>query len=169
MDMLNDSGRAGIVIPEGILFDSSKQAVRTELLTQFNLDAILALPEDTFQPYSGVDANVLFFERDSSGTDEFWFYDARSDYDNIKDSNPLSYEKHFSDFVEYRDNRELCENYFKVDADEVDDDNYELYLKKYKEFKYEGHRPPIEIAQDIKDELDVIEAELDQMVGETDD
>ena len=169
MDMLNDSGRAGIVIPEGILFDSSKQAVRTELLTQFNLDAILALPEDTFQPYSGVDTNVLFFERDSSGTDEFWFYDARSDYDNIKDSNPLSYEKHFSDFVEYRDDRESCENYFKVDADEVDDDNYELYLKKYKEFKYEGHRPPIEIAQDIKDELDVIETELDQMVGETND
>ena len=169
MDLLNDSGRAGIVVPEGILFDSSKQAVRTELLNQFNLDAILALPEKTFQPYSGVDANVLFFERDSSGTDEFWFYDARSDYDNIKDSNPLDYDKHFSDFVEYRNDREACENYFKVDSEEVDEDNYELHLKKYKEFKYEGHRPPAEIAQDIKDELDTIRTELDQMVGEEND
>jgi type I restriction enzyme M protein len=169
MDLLNDSGRAGIVVPEGILFDGSKRAVRVELLNQFNLDAILALPEDTFQPYSGVDANVLFFERDNSGTDEFWFYDARSDYDNIKDSNPLDYDKHFSDFVEYRDDREACENYFKVGADEVGEDNYALYLKKYKEFKYDGHRPPAEIAQDIKNELDTIRTELDQVVGDTDD
>ena len=169
MDLLNDSGQAGIIIPEGILFDSSKRAVRTELLNQFNLDTILALPEDTFQPYSGVDANVLFFKRDNSGTDEFWFYDARSDYENIKDSNPLDYERHFSDFVDYRDNREECENYFNIDADEVDEDNDELHLKKYKEFKYEGHRPPVEIAQDIRDELNTIGQELDQMVGDRDD
>jgi type I restriction enzyme M protein len=169
MDLLNDSGQAGIIVPEGMLFDSSKKAVRTELLNQFELDTILALPEDTFQPYAGVDANALFFERDSNGTDEFWYYDARSDYDNIKESNPLDYEKHFADFVEYRDDREACEKYFRVDAEEVDEDNYELHLKKYKEFKYEGHRPPAEIAQDIKDELATIETELDQMVGEKDD
>jgi type I restriction enzyme M protein len=169
MDLLNDSGRAGIVVPEGILFDGSKRAVRTELLNQFELDAILALPEDTFQPYSGVDANVLFFERDDNGTDEFWYYDARSDCENIKESNPLEYKKHFSEFVEYRNDREACENYFKVDADEVDEDNYELHLKKYKEFKYEGHRPPVEIARDIKDELNTIQTELSQMVGDTND
>lgn len=169
LDLLGDSGRAGIVIPEGILFDSNKQAVRTELLNQFNLDAILALPEDTFQPYSGVDANVIFFKRDNSGTDEFWFYDARSDYDNIKNSNPLEYKSHFSDFVEYRHNREACENYFRVDAEEINKNNYELHLKKYKKFKYGGHRPPAEITRDIRDEFNNIEAELDQMIGENDD
>jgi hypothetical protein len=78
----------------------------------------------------------------------------------------LDYEKHFSDFVEYCDDRGECGNYFKVDTDEVDEDNCELYLKKYKEFKYEGHRPPAEIAQDIKDELNTIRTELDQMVGD---
>jgi type I restriction enzyme M protein len=169
MDLLNDSGQAGIVVPEGILFDSSKEPARIELLNQFNLDVILALPEDTFQPYSGVDANVLFFNRDSSGTDEFWFYDARSDYENIKDSNPLTYEKHFSDFVEYRNNRESCDDYFSVDADEIDEDGHDLYLKKYKEFSSEGYRPPVEIAEDIRDELNTIGRELDQMVGDIDD
>ena len=169
MDLLNDSGQAGIIVPEGILFDNTKQPVRTELLNQFNLDVILALPEDTFQPYAGVDANVLFFERDSNGTDEFWFYDARSDYENIKESNPLTYNKHFSDFVEYRNNREACEDYFRVDVSEVDNDSYELYLKKYKEFSSDGYRPPTEIAQDIRDELDTIEAELSEMVGDRND
>ena len=169
MDLLNDEGRAGIIIPEGILFDSSKEPARRELLNEFNLDVILALPEGTFQPYSDVDTNVLFFERDEDGTDEFWFYDARSDYENIKDSNPLSYEKHFSDFVDYSNRRDDCKDYFKVDIDEVDKNGHELYLKKYKEYKYEGHRPPENIAQDIKDELHTIETTLDQMLSDTDD
>ncbi|WP_233563598.1 class I SAM-dependent DNA methyltransferase, partial [Haloarcula sp. Atlit-7R] len=169
MDLLSDDGRAGIVVPEGILFGSSKEPARKELLNEFNLDTILALPEDTFQPYSYVDANVLFFERDRSGTDEFWFYDARSDYENIKDGNPLKFEKHFGDFVEYKNNRENCDEYFKVDVDEVSEEGHELYLKRYKEYKYEGHRPPAEIAQDIKDELHTIESELNQLVGGSDD
>ena len=163
MDLLNDSGRAGIVVPEGILFGGSKEPARIELLNQFNLDVILALPEDTFQPYSGVDTNVLFFERDNSGTDEFWFYDARSDYENIKDSNPLTYEKHFSNFVEYRDNREECDRYFKIDVDEVEEDNHELYIKKYKKYSSDGHRPPAEIAEDIRNELDTIEDGVEQI------
>jgi len=169
MDLLNDEGRAGIIIPEGILFDSSKEPARRELLNEFNLDVILALPEGSFQPYSDVDTNVLFFERDEDGTDEFWFFDARSDNENIKDSNPLSYEKHFSDFVEYSNRRDECEDYFKVDTDEVDKDGHELYLKKYKEYKYEGHRPPENIAQDIKEELHTIESTLDEMLGDSDD
>lgn len=167
MDLLNDSGRAGIVVPEGILFDSSKKAVRQELLSQFNLDVILALPEHTFQPYSGVDANVLFFERDNSGTDEFWFYDARSNFENIKDENPLNYEKHFKDFVDNKNSRGSCERYFKVNTEEIDDENRELHLKKYKQFKHEGHRSPDVIAQDIRDELDTINQELEQIVGDT--
>lgn len=169
MDLLNDSGRAGIVIPEGILFDSSKEPARIELLNHFNLDVILALPENTFQPYSGVDTNVLFFERDSDGTDEFWFYDARSNYENIKDSNPLSYQKHFSDFINYGNNRGECEGYFKVDVSEIDEDNHEMYLKKYKQFKYEGYRPPDEIANDIKNELESIDQELSKITEDIDE
>lgn len=169
MDMLNDNGRAAIIVPEGILFDSSKVNARDELIKYFDLDCILTLPENTFHPYAGVDANVLFFSRDGDGTDEFWYYDARSEYDGIKESNPLEYDKHLSEFVDNWNTREECEKYFKVESDEIDEDNYELHLKKYKEFKYDGHRPPKEIAQDIRDELNTIETELDQMVGDDDE
>lgn len=170
MRLLSEDGRASVVIPDGILFNTSFSSVREELLNYFDIDCILALPEGAFTPYAGVTANVLFFERDNSGTDEFWYYDARSEYNTInKEDNPLDYDKHLRDFVEYKDDREEHDKYFKVDSEEVDEDNYELHLKKYKEFKYEGHRPPAEIAQDIKDELDTIRTELDQMVGENDD
>jgi type I restriction enzyme M protein len=164
MDMIGDNGRAGIVIPEGILFDSDKEPVREELLGQFDINVILALPEDTFQPYSYVDANVLFFERDSSGTDEFWFYDARSEYENIKQSNPLSYEKHFNSFVENKNNREDCNRYFKVDVDNVDTDGYELHLTKHKEHKYDAYRPSNKISADIKNELESLEKMTDESV-----
>jgi len=166
MDMLADDGRAGIVVPEGVLFGSSKEPVREELLNNFNLDTILALPPNTFQPYSGVDANVLFFERDRDGTDEFWFYDARTDYENIKDSNPLDYNKHFSEFVEYKNERGECDRYFKVREDEVSEDGHDLHLKKYKEYRYDGYRPPGEIAEDIKEELHTIEDELNQLLSQ---
>lgn len=169
MDMLDENGKAAIIVPEGILFDSSKVNARKDLINRFNLDCILTLPENTFHPYAGVDANVLFFSNEENSTEEFWYYDARSDYESIKESNDLQYDKHLSEFVEYWDNREECEKYFKVESDEIDEDNYELHLKKYKEFKYEGHRPPKEIAQDIRDELNTIETELDQMVGENND
>ena len=170
MRLLSENGKASVVIPDGILFNQSYSSVREELLNYFNINCILALPEGAFTPYAGVTANVIFFERDTSGTDEFWYYDARSDYGTInKEDNPLSYEKHLAGFIEEKENREDSDDYFKVDAEEVDKDSFELHLKKYKEFKYEGHRPPSEIAQDIKDELATIETELDQMVGENDD
>lgn len=168
MDMLNDDGRAAIIVPEGILFDGSKEPAREELLNHYNLDVILALPEDTFQPYAGVDANVLFFERDENGTDEFWFYDARSDFENIKESNPLTYEKHLSDFVENWNSREKSEKYFKVDTEEVGS-NKELHIKQYKEFKYEGYRPPKNISEDITDELQKIQESVTEMVEGSND
>jgi type I restriction enzyme M protein len=170
MRLLSRDGRASVVIPDGVLFNQSFSSVREELLNYFNIDCILALPEGAFTPYAGVTANVIFFERDNDGTDEFWYYDARSDFDEVnKEENPLNYDKHLGGFVEYKNDREKCKKYFKIDSEELDEENYELHLKKYKEFKYEGHRPPAEIAQDIKDELATIETELDQMVGEKND
>lgn len=170
MRLLSKNGRASVVIPDGILFNQSFSSVREELLNYFDIDCILALPEGAFTPYAGVTANVIFFERNNEGTDEFWYYDARSDFDEVtKEENPLDYNKHLREFVEYNDQRENHDKYFKVDADKVDEGNYELHLKKYKEFKYEGHRPPAEIAQDIKGELDTIRTELDQMIGDASD
>ena len=170
MRLLSEGGGASVVVPDGILFNGSFTSLREELLGFFDLDCILALPEGAFTPYAGVTANVVFFERDNSGTDGFWYYDARSDFENVtKEDNPLSYDNHLRAFVENKDNKEEHENYFKVESEDIDDDSYELHLKKYKEFKYEGHRPPVEIAQDIRDELDTIEQELDQMVGERND
>ena len=165
MGRLNENGRAGVIVPEGVLFNSSARSIREELLTKFNLHTVLVLPENSFHPYAGVDANVLFFERDSNGTDEVWYYDARTDNDSINKSNLLT-EEHFTDFLDHfdPDEREDCENFFKVDVDVIEENEYDLNYKSYKDFDTgKTHRDPIDVLADLRKTTENIEEELDEL------
>ena len=62
MLMLKNNGRAGVVLPDSILFDGGKASViiRKKLLSDYNLHTILRLPKGIFYA-NGISANVLFF------------------------------------------------------------------------------------------------------------
>lgn len=67
-------GRAAVVVPNGILFgDGVCARIKEELLKEYNLHAIVRLPEGTFAPYTDIPANLLFFDR-SGPTQTIWFY-----------------------------------------------------------------------------------------------
>ncbi len=62
------SGRAAVVLPDGILTNSSLQGVRHWLLEHFQLLAIVSLPQFAFQHYdAGVKASLVFLRRLSDG------------------------------------------------------------------------------------------------------
>ena len=87
MANLAKSGRAGVVVPEGVLFRGGPdQKVRKELLEQFNVHTILSLPAGCFLPYTGVKTNVIFFNKleDGAGTESVWFYDLTNDGFELK-------------------------------------------------------------------------------------
>src|SRR3954471_21383621 len=66
----------------GVLFGSSKahQALRTILVEENKLDAVVKLPSGVFRPYAGVSTAILVFTRTGvGGTDHVWFYDVRAD------------------------------------------------------------------------------------------
>jgi type I restriction enzyme M protein len=175
MGKLNDSGRAGIIVPEGVLFQSgAAQEIRKDLLANFNLHTILVLPENTFHPYAGVDANVLFFERDGISTEEVWYYDLRSDEENIKESNPLT-DDHFKDFLAHYDfdEREDCERFFRVDIEDIEANDYTLNYKAYKDFSSDCvRRDPSLVLSDLQQTADELQAEigeLEALVGGSDD
>ena len=65
IDHLADGGRAGVIVPNGVLFGSSKadKKVRELLLTTCDLQAVIALPSGVFKPYSGVGTAVFVFEK----------------------------------------------------------------------------------------------------------
>ena len=58
-------GRAGIIVPEGIIFQSATayKALRKMLVDQNYLYAVVSLPAGIFQPYSGVKTSILLFDK----------------------------------------------------------------------------------------------------------
>ncbi|MFN0214757.1 MAG: class I SAM-dependent DNA methyltransferase, partial [Saprospiraceae bacterium] len=59
------TGRAAIIVPEGIIFQSSGvyQALRRMLVQEGYLWAVVSLPAGVFQPYSGVKTSILLLDR----------------------------------------------------------------------------------------------------------
>ena len=88
LTLLKVGGRAAVIVPEGVLFGSTKahKALRQELVENQKLDAVIKLPSGVFKPYSGVSTAVLCFTKtDSGGTDEVWFYDMLADGRSLDD------------------------------------------------------------------------------------
>jgi type I restriction enzyme M protein len=80
--LLKPGGRAAVIVPDGVLFGSSKahKELRKVIVDDHKLDAVIKLPGGVFKPYAGVSTAILIFTRtDSGGTDYVWFYDVQAD------------------------------------------------------------------------------------------
>ena len=66
MEHLNLKGKAGFVVPEGIIFQSATayKALRKMMVEDNYLYAVVSLPSGVFNPYSGVKTSILFFDRE---------------------------------------------------------------------------------------------------------
>ena len=74
--LLRDGGRCGLVLPDGFLFgEGIKTRIKEKLLTEFNLHTIVRLPNGVFSPYTGIRTNLLFFEKNSKGTKDVWYFE----------------------------------------------------------------------------------------------
>jgi len=91
--LLKTGGRAAVVVPDGVLFGSSKahQALRQMLVEKHKLEGVLKLPSGVFRPYAGVSTAILFFTKTGvGGTENVWFYDLQADGFSLDDKrNPL--------------------------------------------------------------------------------
>lgn len=152
-------GRCGMVVPNGVLFgDGVAARIKEELLEKFNLHTIVRLPKGVFAPYTGIETNLLFFERDGP-TKEIWYYElplpeGRKNYTKTK---PLKFEE-FKPVIEWWYNRRENEYAWKVPVEEIIKNNYNLDIKNPSKAKAEEHRPPEEIvASIIKKEKKIFE------------
>ncbi|MBS9783901.1 N-6 DNA methylase [Candidatus Gracilibacteria bacterium] len=79
---LSINGRAGIVVPEGIVFQSANayKNLRKNLVENWGLYAVVSLPSGVFQPYSGVKTSILFIDKElAKKTDKILFLKAEND------------------------------------------------------------------------------------------
>jgi len=100
--MLQEDGRAAVVLPDNVLFEGGAgEMIRRKLLEEVDLHTILRLPTGIFYA-QGVKANVLFFEKvkktNKPSTKEIWFYDYRTNIHHTPKKNPLQFEN-LKDFV----------------------------------------------------------------------
>jgi len=82
LKLLKPGGRAAVIVPDGVLFGSSKahKDLRKIIVEEQKLDAVISLPSGVFKPYAGVStAVVIFTKTNSGGTGNVWFYDMQAD------------------------------------------------------------------------------------------
>lgn len=82
MEHLNSTGRAGVIVPEGIVFQSANayKELRKKLVDENYLYAVVSLPSGIFQPYSGVKTSILFMDKQlAKKTDKVLFVEVNND------------------------------------------------------------------------------------------
>ncbi|PBS13836.1 DNA methyltransferase [Lysobacteraceae bacterium NML93-0792] len=164
--LLKPGGRAAVIVPDGVLFGSSKahKALRRMLVEEQKLDGIVSMPSGVFRPYAGVSTAILLFTKtDSGGTDDVWFYDMQADGFSLDDKrNALATDKHASnnlpDVLKRWQNRDKesargrTEQSFLVPKAEIAGNDYDLSINRYKEVVHEAvdYDPPTKILGELK-------------------
>lgn len=165
MANLAKGGRAGVVVPEGVLFRGGPdQKVRKELLEQFNVHTILSLPAGCFLPYTGVKTNVIFFDRmeDGSATDSIWYYDLTNDGFELKQTRKPIAGEQLSDFLDKWRGHVEGENSWVLSLADIVDKDYDLSAKNPNKVDDYEHRSALELVQSIKAK----EARIAELVDE---
>ncbi len=147
--ILEKGGRAAVIVPDGVLFGSSKahKQIRKEILENNKLDAVISMPSGVFKPYAGVSTAILVFTKTGSvgsgGTDKVWFYDMKADGFSLDDKRQEIKENDIPDIIERFNHLELeterkrTEQSFFVSLEEIVSNDYDLSINKYKEIVYE--------------------------------
>lgn len=162
--MMKVGGRAAVIVPDGVLFGSSKahKTIRKEIVENNKLNAVISMPSGVFKPYAGVSTAILLFTKTGAGgTDQVWFYDMKADGRSLDDKRQPIEENDIPDIIErYRHpeeekERKRTEQSFFVPIEEIKENDYDLSINKYKEIVYERieYDPPEVIMAEI-DKLD---------------
>lgn len=157
--MLKTGGRAAVIVPDGVLFGSTKshKTIRQKIVAEQKLEAVISLPSGVFKPYAGVSTAILIFTKtNSGGTDKVWFYDMKADGYSLDDKRtplfkadevPTHEQCNIADIItrfhslenkrsaEYK--RARTEQSFMVPLADLAANDYDLSLNRYKEVVYE--------------------------------
>jgi type I restriction enzyme M protein len=153
MANLAKDGRAGVIIPEGVLFRGGPDAkVRKKLIEEFRVHTILSLPAGCFLPYTGVKTNAIFFDRpaDGSVTEKIWYYELTNDGFELKQTRRPMAGDQLPDFLNKWESRKKGDNSCCVSAKELAKRDFDLSARNPNRKDDYEHRPALELVQSIK-------------------
>lgn len=172
--MLKIGGRCACIVPDGVLFGSSKahKSIRKELVDNHQLQAVISMPSGVFKPYAGVSTAVLVFTKTGAGgTGDVWFYDMKADGFSLDDKRSEINENDIPDIInrfrnlDAEKDRKRTEQSFMVSKKEIEDNDYDLSINKYKEVEYVPveYPPTEEILKEIEELNKQVEIELAEL------
>ena len=137
---LRTDGRAGVIVPDGIVFQSGNayKNIRKNLIDN-SLIAIIALPNGIFAPYSGVRTDILILDKQKAKqTDQILFVELKNDGFSLnKQRNPIK-ENDIPKIIEvfkednFEQHQDRENQWFSIKKEEIIKNNYDLSINKYK-------------------------------------
>lgn len=133
IDHLAPGGRAGVIVPNGVLFGSTKAArgIRELLLTECNLQAVVSLPSGVFRPYAGVATAALIFAKGKK-SESVWFYDITADGFSLDDKRTQIDANDIPDVLTKWPKREEGPNSYRVPFERIRENDWSLAAGRYK-------------------------------------
>ncbi len=172
--MLKIGGRCACIVPDGVLFGSSKahKDIRKKIVEDNILEAVISMPSGVFKPYAGVSTAILIFTKtDHGGTENVWFYDMTADGFSLDDKRTPVNENDIPDIIERFKNldneadRKRTDKSFMVPKQDIVDNDYDLSINKYKEVEYVKveYPPTSEIMANIREIEKEIGKEMEEL------
>lgn len=155
---MKDNGKAGIILPHGVLFKSDKSSkIREQIIKNDLIEAVIALPAKLFFG-TGIPVTVLILNKNKpkEKKDKILIIDAERDYQEGKNQNTLrkqDIKKIVGAFDSYADQDKYCR---VVDIKEIEENDFNLNVKRYVDTSDE--EVEIDVKEVIK-EIDKIEEE----------
>ena len=170
LETLNETGKAGVVLPHGVLFrGSSEGKIRTQLIKENLLKAVIGLPPNLFFG-TGIPATILIFDksRQNPKTEqekEVLFIDASNEFDSAKNQNKLNEEVHINKIMETYTSWETIDKYSFIEKrSDIEENDYNLNIPRYVDTFEEEEPVDIKATQEeikvLKKEIDDVENEL---------
>lgn len=163
IETLNEHGRAGVVLPHGVLFrGSSEGKIRKQLIEENLLKAVIGLPSNLFFG-TGIPATILVFDKNKS-TDEVLFIDASNEYESGKNQNKLSEENIAKIFDTFQSWLTKDKYSYVANKEEIIENDYNLNIPRYVDTFEEEE--PVDIAAtqkeiaELKKELATVENQM---------
>lgn len=172
--ILKPGGRAAVIVPDGVLFRTSKayKKIREELIVNNKLEAIISMPSGVFKPYASVSTAIIIFTKTGvGGTDNVWFYDMKADGYSLDDKRLPIEANDINDIIDRFSNlnRELdrrrTEQSFFVPLEEIIQNDFDLSINKYKEIEYQkvDYKSPSDLMYEIKEIEEKIQTGLKEL------
>lgn len=138
VDHLSPTGRAGVIVPNGVLFGGNKAAVKIRelIVNEYGLQAVINLPSGAFKPYSGVGTAILIMDRTKAKRkkDDFiWFYDLTADGFSLDDKRTPIEANDIPDVIAKWEKREEGANSYRVPIEKIlESEDYSLSAGRYR-------------------------------------